>query len=89
MLPLSAPVSSGALSTGSAAALRRFVVKVLRVESRVCEERATTVMSTAHQRGACIIAVFTKDVAEAKVTSAIDLARKNGFPLVFTSEPEG
>ncbi|MCB8884101.1 ATP-dependent Clp protease adapter ClpS [Acidisoma cellulosilytica] len=67
---------------------REFVVNVLRAEFRLADEQATKVMSTAHQRGACVVAVFTKDVAEAKVISATDAARRNGFPLLFTSEPE-
>ena len=45
-------------------------------------------MLTAHQRGACVVAVFTKDVAETKATQATDAARKKGYPLQFTTEPE-
>jgi ATP-dependent Clp protease adaptor protein ClpS len=32
--------------------------------------------------------VFTKEVAEAKATNATDAARKKGYPLLFTTEPE-
>ncbi len=67
---------------------RDFVVTVLRAEFRLGDEQARRVMSTAHQRGVCVVAVFTKDVAEAKATNATDIARKNGFPLLFTTEPE-
>jgi len=67
---------------------RSFVVRLLKAEFRLGESRASQVMKTAHQRGACVVAVFTKDVAEAKCTSAIDAARKEGFPLMFTTEPE-
>jgi ATP-dependent Clp protease adaptor protein ClpS len=45
-------------------------------------------MITAHQRGACVVAVFTKDVAESKATEATDLGRQAGYPLLFTTEPE-
>ena len=45
-------------------------------------------MLTAHRRGACVVAVFTKDVAETKATRATDAARKKGYPLQFTTEPE-
>ena len=44
-------------------------------------------MMTAHQRGACVIAVYTKDVAETKAKEAPNSARK-GYPLFFTTEPE-
>ncbi len=67
---------------------RDFVVTVLRAEFRMSEEQARRVMMTAHQRGVCVVAVFTKDVAEAKATSATDAGRKKGYPLLFTTEPE-
>jgi ATP-dependent Clp protease adaptor protein ClpS len=67
---------------------RGFVVGVLKTEFRLGEDKARQVMSTAHQRGACVVAVFTKEVAETKATNAVDAARKEGFPLMFTTEPE-
>ena len=67
---------------------REFVVTVLKVEFRLDEEQARRVMMTAHRRGVCVVAVFTKDVAEAKATNATAAARKKGYPLLFTTEPE-
>lgn len=67
---------------------REFVVVVLKSEFRMNEERAYAVMLTAHRRGVCVVAVFTKDVAETKATRATDLARSKGYPLMFTTEPE-
>ena len=67
---------------------RGFVVKILKAEFRVGEGKAMQIMSTAHQRGACVVAVYTKDVAESKATNAVDAARKEGYPLLFTTEPE-
>jgi ATP-dependent Clp protease adaptor protein ClpS len=67
---------------------RFFVVKVLKAEFGMGEATATKVMSTAHQRGVCVVAVYTRDVAETKATNAVDAARKEGFPLLFTTEPE-
>ena len=67
---------------------REFVIMVLRAEFRLGEEQARQVMMTAHRRGVCVVSVFTKDVAEAKATSATDAARKKGYPLLFTTEPE-
>ena len=67
---------------------REFVVMVLKAVFRMNEEQAYVVMMTAHQRGACVIAVFTKDVAETKAKEATDLGKANGFPLFFTTEPE-
>ena len=67
---------------------REFVTMVLRAEFRLADEQARRVMMTAHQRGVCVVAVFTKDVAEGKATNATDMARKQGYPLLFTTEPE-
>ena len=67
---------------------REFVVTVLKAEFRMNEEHAYSVMLTAHRRGACVIAVFTKDVAETKAKEATDLAKDKGYPLAFSTEPE-
>jgi ATP-dependent Clp protease adaptor protein ClpS len=67
---------------------REFVVTLLKAEFRMSEDQAHRVMITAHRRGACVVAVFTKDVAEAKATKATDAARRKGYPLLFTTEPE-
>lgn len=67
---------------------REFVVLVLKAEFRVSEDQAMRVMMTAHRRGACVVAVYTKDVAETKATNATDAGRKKGYPLLFTTEPE-
>ena len=67
---------------------REFVVTVLKAEFRMSEDQALRVMITAHRRGACVVAVYTKDVAEAKATNATDAGRRKGYPLLFTTEPE-
>jgi ATP-dependent Clp protease adaptor protein ClpS len=67
---------------------RDFVVTVLKSEFRMTEDQAHKVMITAHQRGVCVVAVFTKDVAETKATRATDAGRTKGYPLLFTTEPE-
>jgi ATP-dependent Clp protease adaptor protein ClpS len=67
---------------------REFVVTVLKAEFRMTEDHAHKVMITAHRRGVCVVAVFTKDVAETKATRATDAGRAKGYPLLFTTEPE-
>src|SRR5580698_8178189 len=67
---------------------REFVVTVLKAEFRMNESQAARVMMTAHKRGVCVVAVFTRDVAETKATNATDRGRRNGYPLLFTTEPE-
>jgi ATP-dependent Clp protease adaptor protein ClpS len=67
---------------------REFVVTVLKGEFRMSEDEAYKVMITAHRRGVCVVAVYTKDVAETKATRATDAGRAKGYPLLFTTEPE-
>lgn len=67
---------------------REFVVMVLKAEFSMSEDQAMRVMLTAHQKGVCVVAVFTRDVAETKATRATDMAKKLGFPLLFQTEPE-
>jgi ATP-dependent Clp protease adaptor protein ClpS len=67
---------------------REFVVTVLKGEFRMSEDQAYKVMITAHRRGVCVVAVYTKDIAETKATRATDAGRAKGYPLLFTTEPE-
>src|SRR5882672_1992324 len=67
---------------------REFVVQVLKAVFRMNEDQAYRVMMTAHQRGACVIAVYTRDVAETKAKEATELGKSKGYPLFFTTEPE-
>jgi ATP-dependent Clp protease adaptor protein ClpS len=67
---------------------REFVVMVLKAVFRMNEDQAYRVMMTAHQRGVCVIAVFTRDVAETKANEATELGKSKGYPLFFTTEPE-
>jgi ATP-dependent Clp protease adaptor protein ClpS len=67
---------------------REFVVTVLKLVFRMGEERANAVMLTAHRKGACVIAVYSRDVADTKAKEATDLGKSKGYPLFFTTEPE-
>ena len=67
---------------------RDFVVKVLQGVFRMTEAEAEGVMLTAHRRGACVVAVFTKEVAETKCARGNDAGRRAGYPLAFTTERE-
>lgn len=67
---------------------REFVVQVLKAVFRMNEDEAYRVMMTAHRRGACVIAVYTRDVAETKAKEASELGKSQGYPLYFTTEKE-
>lgn len=67
---------------------RGFVVQVLRAVFRLSADQAQRVMIVAHTRGLCVIAVYTRDVAETKAAQGIEAARREGYPLAFLTEPE-
>lgn len=67
---------------------RGFVTKVLMSVFRMTEGEAEAVMLAAHIKGACVVAVFTKEVAETKVKLANDAGARMGYPLTFTTEKE-
>jgi ATP-dependent Clp protease adaptor protein ClpS len=67
---------------------REFVVKVLRAVFGMGDDEAYRVMMAAHQKGACVVAVYTRDVAETKASEATEAGRRAGHPLQFTTEPE-
>jgi ATP-dependent Clp protease adaptor protein ClpS len=67
---------------------REFVVQVLKAVFRMNEDQAYRVMMTAHMRGACVIAVYVRDVAETKAKEGTELGKSKGYPLFFTTEPE-
>ena len=67
---------------------REFVVKVLMGVFRMSEDQAYRIMMTAHQKGACVVATYTRDVAESKATQGTDMGRQKGYPLSFSTEPE-
>jgi ATP-dependent Clp protease adaptor protein ClpS len=67
---------------------REFVVLVLKAVFRMNESQAFRVMLTAHQKGTCVIAVYTKDVADTKAKEATEMGKAKGYPLYFTTEKE-
>jgi ATP-dependent Clp protease adaptor protein ClpS len=67
---------------------REFVIMILQAVFKTGESAGYHIMITAHQKGSCVVAVYTKDIAETKVKEAMDYAKDAGFPLMFTAEPE-
>ena len=57
---------------------REFVIGVLMMVFHMSEDQAYRVMMTAHQRGACVVAAFTRDIAESKATEGTNAGRQNG-----------
>jgi len=49
-------------------------------------EKATQIMLHVHTRGRGVCGVFTKDIAETKVSQVNDFARSHHHPLLCTME---
>lgn len=67
---------------------RDFVVTVLRTVFRLNSDQARRVMIIAHTRGTCVVAVYTRDVAETKAAQGTEAGQREGYPLTFMTEPE-
>jgi ATP-dependent Clp protease adaptor protein ClpS len=63
-----------------------FVVQILETFFNMGREKATRVMLHVHTRGMGVCGVYTKDVAETKVTQVNDYSRSNQHPLMCTME---
>jgi len=63
-----------------------FVVEVLQQFFGMDREKATQIMLHVHTRGRGVCGVFTREVAESKVTQVNEYARQNQHPLLCTME---
>jgi len=63
-----------------------FVVEILETFFGMNRERATQVMLHVHTRGKGVCGVFSRDVAETKVTQVNDFSRQHQHPLLCTLE---
>ena len=63
-----------------------FVVEVLQVFFAMNREKATQVMLHVHTRGKGVCGVYTRDVAESKVTQVNEFSRMHQHPLLCSME---
>lgn len=63
-----------------------FVIVVLETFFNMERERATQVMLHVHTRGKGVCGVFTREVAETKVTHVNEFSRSHQHPLLCTME---
>lgn len=63
-----------------------FVIAVLETFFNMDRERATQVMLHVHTRGRGVCGVFTREVAETKVTQVNEFSRSHQHPLLCTLE---
>ncbi|RMD69718.1 MAG: ATP-dependent Clp protease adapter ClpS [Gammaproteobacteria bacterium] len=63
-----------------------FVVHVLEAFFSMPREKAVQVMLQVHTRGKGICGVYTREIAETKVSQVNDYSRQNQHPLMCTME---
>jgi ATP-dependent Clp protease adaptor protein ClpS len=63
-----------------------FVVEVLQIFFGMNREKATQVMLHVHTRGKGVCGVFTREVAETKVSQVNEFSRTHQHPLMCTME---
>ena len=58
-----------------------FVIEVLQRFFAMNRERALQIMLEVHNKGSAVCGVYSRDVAESKVTQVTELAKHHGHPL--------
>lgn len=65
-----------------------FVVEVLRTIFMKSESDSVTIMLSVHLNGVGVAGVYTREVAETKISKTHALAREREYPLKLSMEPE-
>lgn len=65
-----------------------FVVRILEQVFYLKADMAQALMLQVHHSNKAVVGIFSYDIAVSKVQKATTMARKEGFPLRLTVEPE-
>ncbi len=65
-----------------------FVIEILEGVFHKPPAEAYRIMMAVHTQGKGLCGLYPHEIAETKVTSVIERARENGFPLLAAMEPE-
>jgi len=65
-----------------------FVVHILETFFNLGREKATQIMLHVHTRGKGICGVYTKEIAETKMSQVNDYSKQNEHPLLCSIEEE-
>lgn len=63
-----------------------FVIEVLQRFFLINRERAQQLMLQVHNEGSAVCGIYTRDIAETKVTLVTEFAQQNGHPLRCSME---
>jgi ATP-dependent Clp protease adaptor protein ClpS len=65
-----------------------FVIEILESVFHKQPAEAYRIMMAVHTQGKGLCGLYPHEIAETKVTSVVERARANGFPLLAAMEPE-
>ena len=65
-----------------------FVVHILMNVFHKSKEDATSVMLNVHKKGIGLCGIYTREIAETKVVTVLEISRQHEFPLKCTMEEE-
>ena len=65
-----------------------FVIHILEKVFHKSPVEAAQIMIHVHKNGKGLAGVFTREIAETKTDTVLDIARQNSFPLQCTMEKE-
>lgn len=65
-----------------------YVVKLIRIVFRKSESEAVNIMLMVHKKGSGICGIFTKEVAETKVETVLQMAKGDQHPLKCIMEAD-
>jgi ATP-dependent Clp protease adaptor protein ClpS len=65
-----------------------FVVWLLQSVFHRSENEATAIMLLAHRTGIAVAGVYTREIAETKVSESQKYAEESEYPLLVTMEPD-
>ena len=65
-----------------------YVVSLLKIVFKKNESEAVNIMLMVHKKGSGVCGVFTKEIAETKVSTVLKMARCDQHPLKCIMEPE-
>jgi ATP-dependent Clp protease adaptor protein ClpS len=63
-----------------------FVIEVLEIFFRMNREQATQIMLAVHTQGKGVCGIYTRDIAETKMTQVNQYSRENQHPLLCEVE---
>ena len=65
-----------------------YVVKLLKVVFKKGESEAVSIMLMVHEKGSGVCGVYTREIAETKVSTVLNMAKKDEHPLKCVMEEE-